>query len=150
MGIFCLKEMCKIIMDELLSSNNSFLYLWREPIMTETHFGFSSAHLRGITSMSVWAHLCMWAPASGWEGKIQMSSTWLASMAYSTPIFEGIAGRYVWIILWNIKISPSPLRSELQYLWPFLDYLLRCFIVFLLPSTKIMGLLLVNSVVALQ
>lgn len=140
MGILCLKVMYKIIMDELQFSNYSFLYLWRESIVTETHFGFSSIHLCRITGMSVWAHLCSQAPASGWEGKIQMSFTCLPSTAYSSPIFEGLAGRYMWIILSSIRTSPSTLRSEPQYLWPFLDYLLRCFTAFLFPMYKNYGI----------
>lgn len=73
------------------------------------------------------------------KAKSKCPSTWLPSMVYSTPIFEGIAWRYMWFILWNIKISPSTLRSEPQYLWPFLDYLLRCFTAFLFPTYKNYG-----------
>lgn len=133
MGILCLKEMYKIIMDELLSSNYSSLYLWREPIMAETCFGFSSVHLWELP-VHQYGHIC----AAKFRLRRQNPNvlSWLPSVAYSTPIFEGIAGGCMWIIFWNITISPSTLRSDPQHLWPFLDYLLRCFTTFLFPTYK--------------
>lgn len=97
------------------------------------HTGFSGVHLCRITDVSVWAakHLL-----HAQKAKSKCPSTWLPSMAYSTPIFEGLAGRYMGIILSNIEVSPSTLRSEPQYLWPLLDYLLRCFTAFLFPRYK--------------
>lgn len=138
-GILCLKEMYKIIMGELLSLNCSSLHLWRETIMTEAHFGFSSVHLRIYQCIGMGTSV---QPSTCIRLRRQNPNalSWLPSMAYSTPIFEGIAGRYMWIILWNIKSSPFTLRSDPQYLWPFLDYLLRCFTTFLFPTYKNYGI----------
>lgn len=105
MGILCLKEKYKIFMDELLSSNYSSLYLWREPIMTETHFCFSSVDLWGL-QVCQYGHICAAKhPLLAEKAESQCPSTWLPSMAYSTPIFEGIAGRYMWNALKHQDLS---------------------------------------------
>lgn len=53
MGILGLKEMYKIIMDEFLSANYSFLHLWREPIMTETHWFQQCSPLQNYRCVSM-------------------------------------------------------------------------------------------------
>lgn len=62
---------------------------------------FSSVRLCKTESISVWAQLCSRIPASGWEDKIQMLSTWLSSRAYSTPVFERSAASLGLSIEWS-------------------------------------------------
>lgn len=140
MGILSLKEMYKIIMDEFLSSASSFLYLWREPIMIETHFGFSSVHLFRITCW--YGHICA-KPSACFRLRRQNPNVlppdfppWFTPLQFLKELQGVISGS----LLWNSKVSHSTLRSEPQYLWPFLDYLLKCFTAFLFPTYKNYGI----------